>query len=229
MAVLEKKAKKPPIFFAGCGHDIPIARTSAHARLVHSFPAKTRWGTKGLADSEETVSVEKMSSDKLRSIIVGGERSLEKIVRNMEISLSCVSEAYARVVWKQTESLPCLQFIPEFEKRFQSIERELKSLHSSHVSVISSFAPEPYDLLYPIYVSIYQTDRDEYSASFADANLHASGDTEYETLENLKSLILDVYDSLVVEKEEDLGPGPKRQLLILQSFLSKRMSSVHSG
>jgi hypothetical protein len=229
VAVLEKKAKRPPIFFAGCGHDLPITPTSAHSRLVHSFPAKSRWGRKGLADSGVTVSMKTMSSDKLRSIIVGGERSLEQIVREMETRLPCVSEAYAHVVWKHTENLPCLQFIPEFEKRFQSIERELKGLHSSHVSVFTSFAPEPYDLLHPIYVSIYQTDRDEYTASFADANLHASGDTEHETLENLKSLILDLYDSLVVEKEEDLGPEPKRQLLILQSFLSKRLSSVHPG
>ena len=170
-----------------------------------------------------------MSSERLRSILVGGERSLEQIVRQMEIELPGVSEAYTTFVWKHTENLPCLQFFPEFEKRFQHIERELKRLQSSNVSVISTFAPEPYDVLHPIYVSIHQTDRDEYSASFTDANLHASGDTESEAFENLKSLMLDVYDSLAMEKEEDLGPEPKKQLSILQSFLSKRMSSVHAG
>jgi dCTP deaminase len=86
---------------------------------------------------------------------------------------------------------------------------------------ITSFAPEPYELLRQPLVVIQQ-DGEGYTASLFEANIHASGDTEEEALRNLKDLILDVFDSLSAESPETLGPEPTRQLAVLKEFIGKR-------
>jgi predicted RNase H-like HicB family nuclease len=74
-----------------------------------------------------------------------------------------------------------------------------------------------YTTLRPIPVKIQKTD-DTYIASFEEANIHAGGDTWSEAARNLKSLILDIYDSLIAETAM-LGPGPKRQLASLLRYV----------
>jgi hypothetical protein len=229
MAVSEKSARRPYGLFVKCGHRV-IASDPVHASLRHFASESRRWKTKVGVPTPATAKV--VPSDQVQSIIemwVGSEGSLEKTVRQLESSLPRVSEAYAKLVWGHTSALPCLEFLPEFEKRFQRIERELTNLRSSCIVVISTFAPEPYDVLRPIYVTLRQSDGEEYCASFADANLHSSGDNEEEAIDNLRSLILDVYDSLTCEKPEDLGSEPVKQLAVLQSFLAKRANGVHPG
>ncbi len=93
---------------------------------------------------------------------------------------------------------------------------------------ITSFAPEPYDLIRQIPV-VVQASEEGFVAGFFDANVHAAGDTEEEAVRNLKSLILDVFDSLSAEPLATLGPEPRRQLAVLQEFLAKRVSDAHPG
>jgi len=229
MAVSEKRARRPYGLFVKCGHRV-IASDPVHAPLRLFAPESGRWKTKVGVPAPATANV--VPSDQVQSVLetwVGGEGTLEKTVRQLESSLPRVSEAYAKCVWGHTGALPYLEFLLEFEKRFQRIERELITLRSSCVAVISTFAPEPYDVLRPIYATLRQSDGEEYCASFTDANLHSSGDNEEEAIDNLKSLILDVYDSLTCEKPEDLGPEPVKQLAVLQSFLAKRANGVHPG
>ncbi len=83
---------------------------------------------------------------------------------------------------------------------------------------ITSFAPEPYSLLYPIEIRI-EPAQGSFVAFFFDANISASGDNQQQAFGNLKSLILDVYDSLRAEPPDRLGPEPKRQLAVLESYL----------
>jgi dCTP deaminase len=86
---------------------------------------------------------------------------------------------------------------------------------------ITTFAPESYELKRQIQ-AVIQPSEEGFSAGFFDANIHASGDTEEEALRNLKSLILDVFDSLSAEPPKDLGPQPARQLAVLNEFVAKR-------
>src|SRR5260221_4772674 len=46
-----------------------------------------------------------------------------------------------------------------------------------------------------------------YIASFEAANIHTSGETLIQAAQNLKSLILDIFDSLTAERLDKLGPG----------------------
>ncbi|MFQ5894366.1 MAG: hypothetical protein ACE5JJ_00910 [Nitrospinota bacterium] len=93
---------------------------------------------------------------------------------------------------------------------------------------VTTFAPEPYDLVRQM-MAVIRPSEEGFEASFFDANIHASGDTEEEALRNLKSLILDVFDSLSAEATESLGPEPKRQLAVLREFIRKRSSDAYPG
>lgn len=89
-----------------------------------------------------------------------------------------------------------------------------------NVALITTFAPEPYEVKKPLSISIYSAD-EQYGASFFDANIHTTGDNEQEAFENIKSLILDMFDGLVSRRIEDLGPGPMHQRDVLQQFIRK--------
>lgn len=79
---------------------------------------------------------------------------------------------------------------------------------------------EGYKVLRPIPVSIRKVDTG-FVAGFEDAHVSASGDTWAEAALNLKSLVVDTLDMLLGHRREALGPGPKRQLSVLQSFIRK--------
>ena len=109
--------------------------------------------------------------------------------------------------------------------RVADLSERISKLESASSSsplrlAIASFAPGPYSLLRPVEVLVEQVD-DAFVASFFDANVSASGDNQQEAFDNLKSLILDVYDSLLTESPERLGPELKRQLAVLEAFLRK--------
>jgi dCTP deaminase len=99
----------------------------------------------------------------------------------------------------------------------------LESAKASQKSItvpIDTFSPEPYFIKKPI-LAVVQPAEEGCTASFYDANIHTSGDNEEEALENLKSLILDVFESLSAEPQETLGSQPKRQLAVLHEFLTR--------
>src|ERR1700683_3622598 len=86
---------------------------------------------------------------------------------------------------------------------------------------IATFAPEPFEILKEIPVVVQPAD-DEFSATFFDANINTQGCNETEAVENLKELILDIFEHLGAQPAKRLGPGPKRQLAVLQEFIRKR-------
>lgn len=90
---------------------------------------------------------------------------------------------------------------------------------ASRIAEIQTFAPEPYQLLAPIRVTLETDGHEGCLASFFDANISTTGDTEQEAFDNLKNLILDVFDSLGKERPERLGPEPRRQLEVLRSLI----------
>ncbi len=86
---------------------------------------------------------------------------------------------------------------------------------------INTFAPEPYELLKSFNVTVQPTE-DDFEVGWYDANIHTGGQNEEEAVSNLKSLILDLFDSFSREPSEKLGPEPKRQLLVMKQFIRKR-------
>ncbi len=86
------------------------------------------------------------------------------------------------------------------------------------IAPIESLAPEPYDIYKPIH-TVVRKQGDEYIATFYDANLSASGDTDTEAIYNLKDIIVGTFEILSSHERIDLAPGPARQLDVLESFI----------
>jgi hypothetical protein len=86
------------------------------------------------------------------------------------------------------------------------------------VLFVETFCPEPYRIKKPIPITVFRLD-DGFGASFADANINSSGDSQQEAYANCKELILDVFDRLSTLPEAKLGPGPARQIAVLREFM----------
>jgi predicted RNase H-like HicB family nuclease len=113
------------------------------------------------------------------------------------------------------------------EKLTRAVERlrgKLKTLEEQPPSLIvpvTTFAPEPFDLLQPIQVVVQPSDG-EYVASFFDANVNASGCTETEAVANVKDVLLGLFEHLSSLPAKRLGPGPAKQLAVLKTVVRKR-------
>jgi hypothetical protein len=83
---------------------------------------------------------------------------------------------------------------------------------------ITGFTPEPYSVKKAIPICV-QRGIGGFVASFADANIKVSGETQQEAYANLRELILDVFESLTALPESKLGFGPRRQLAVLRKFV----------
>ena len=86
---------------------------------------------------------------------------------------------------------------------------------------IASLAPEPYDVVKPFH-AVVQLHEHEYIATFFDANISASGDTQAEAILNLKDVLLGALEILAVRDEKDLGAGSLHQKRVLGEFIRKR-------
>ena len=120
------------------------------------------------------------------------------------------------------------------DRIFQSFSESLRSLTSQVLELkafvaearrqrnvfIGSFKPEPYTLKRPIPVNL-QPSGDGFIATFFDANISTSGETEEEAFSNLRSLLLDTLDSFASKPADDLGPEPTRQLAVLRHFIRR--------
>ncbi|MFO1475311.1 MAG: hypothetical protein U1F98_01510 [Verrucomicrobiota bacterium] len=105
--------------------------------------------------------------------------------------------------------------------RVKCLESALDEVRSRAAVVvpIQSFAPEPVELLKPMHAIVQQSGED-HVASFLDANMNASGETQEEALANLKDVIVGSFEALEAITDK-LGPGPKRQLAVLREFLKR--------
>jgi len=84
---------------------------------------------------------------------------------------------------------------------------------------IATLAPEPYDLLREIMV-VVQPDDDSFVATFFDANINASGNTQVDAVANLKDTMIATFEAL--EREPKLGKGPAIQLAVLREVMRRK-------
>ena len=111
---------------------------------------------------------------------------------------------------------PLEEVVIEIRERVE--ELEASAVLGSVTLNITTFTPEPYSVKKPIPVCV-QRGAGGFMASFADANINASGETQQEAYANLRELILDIFDSLTALPESKLGSGPRRQLAVLREFV----------
>ena len=113
--------------------------------------------------------------------------------------------------------------------RMEGIEREVLTLKENVAELrrgcptvvpIDTLAPEPLGVVHAFHVTV-EPYENEYRASFLDANLSAFGETRNEAVWNLKDIIAASFGMLIDVGDEKLGPGPARQLKVLQEFIRK--------
>jgi hypothetical protein len=75
---------------------------------------------------------------------------------------------------------------------------------------LETLAPEPYRLIRPISVLV-EGNGEDFTASFLQANISGSGETEADALESLRDAIVSTYEALSDVPDDDLGPLPIRQ------------------
>ena len=85
---------------------------------------------------------------------------------------------------------------------------------------ITTFAPEPFEVLRPM-SAVIQPLGDEHLATFFDANINASGETQEEAFANLKDVLIGTFQMLERMKDSQLGPGPKRQRAVLTECIRR--------
>lgn len=86
---------------------------------------------------------------------------------------------------------------------------------------ITSFAPEPFEIVKEIRAVLQEID-DEYLATFFDANVGGQGDTPQEAIDNLKDLLLSRFDRLEGMPTEKLGKSVARQIAVLREFIRRK-------
>lgn len=106
----------------------------------------------------------------------------------------------------------------ELLRELQEIREKVDRTRQTFVAPITTLAPEPYRLIRDIPIVVQPVD-EGFTATFFDANIATSGDTEEEAISNLRTLIVDMIEYLRSEPEEALGPGPRRQLQVLNAFI----------
>lgn len=104
--------------------------------------------------------------------------------------------------------------------RPEGLVNELTERVQPIIVPITTFAPEPFELRDSLWV-VVQPVADGFTATFFDANISTSGDTQQEAVANLKDLILDVFLDLEEEPKDRLGPEPARQLAVLRALIRK--------
>jgi predicted RNase H-like HicB family nuclease len=83
---------------------------------------------------------------------------------------------------------------------------------------IQSLDPEPYEFIQPI-PAVVRQEGEEYVATFYDANISASGETEKEAIQNLKDMVVATYELLTGHDRENLAAGSARTRDILETFV----------
>jgi hypothetical protein len=97
--------------------------------------------------------------------------------------------------------------------------RQLQKKRTFVVPLVS-LAPEPFEIAGQIPVTI-EGDGEDFTATFMEANVSASGETEADALANFKDSLVSSFETLESFDSEELGPLPLRQWTILRSIIKR--------
>ena len=125
--------------------------------------------------------------------------------------------------------------LAKIESEICSLRNELETLKETMAPreatlrvPIQSLDPEPFEVASPL-EAVIRPSGDGFVATFFDANVNASGETETEAFDNLKDMLVATFTEFTRLGEDRLGPGPTRQLAVLKRFLRPRVEGTFAG
>ena len=181
-------------------------------RCVHLPPTRK---PKGKFDSPNQRKTE-FSADDIDKFLSRGGPSLKDIHRDFVEVRDYLKEAalFGRELptWVDRQS--------DMMNKLADVAGYLRGLSTTRVGPIpiTTLAPSHYELRRDIPAVLQPVD-DGFTATFFDANISASGDTEEEAVSNLRSLIVDIFVDLQSEAPARLGSEPSRQLAVLKALI----------
>jgi hypothetical protein len=99
---------------------------------------------------------------------------------------------------------------------------EIQRLQQSRVYVVplTTLAPGPLHMIQQIPVTV-EGGGEDFTATFVEANVSASGETEADAIANFKDSLLSSYEVLEGLQPNQLGPLPARQWGVLQNVIKR--------
>lgn len=122
-----------------------------------------------------------------------------------------------KTIWTEMSRIELLS------KEVLLLKSELARLENDRMVVvpIACLAPDPYELKAPI-SAVVRRMQDGYSATFFDANIGASGETEFEAVDNLKGMIVSAFEILREHSPDRLARSAARQKSVLDEYIVPR-------
>jgi len=144
------------------------------------------------------------------SVMLGGNIGVFSLLSNVPL----VGQGFAAqisLLWKEMRSI---------KKQVKKLaRREGAAYHPVEMSILH-FEPEPFEVTGGIRALVRQ-DKDSFVATFVDANIGASGETQNDAVANLKDMMVALFGRLSKE-EGRLGKEPARQLAVLRAVLRRK-------
>ncbi len=147
---------------------------------------------------------------------------LEDLVRLEGVSLSHVASQFTELSQHLKEWTDLASRFEEFLAFTAELREKEASPRPSRITSltvpVTTLHPAPFELLGEIPI-VLQPSGDDWIATFFDANINASGDTQEEAVANLKDVLVSMFKRFSQEPVNQLGPEPKRQLAVLRQFV----------
>jgi len=111
--------------------------------------------------------------------------------------------------------------INSVSQQLAELKQEILRLQSlrAYVVPLTTLSSE-FHLTQPIPVTIEGCD-ENFIATFAEANISASGETEGDAIANFKDSLVSSYQLLEAMRSDNLGPLPARQWKVLQNVVRR--------
>jgi hypothetical protein len=105
------------------------------------------------------------------------------------------------------------------EKQIVELQQELRSQRQARAVALSSLGSSEYRLRQPLWAEL-DASGEVVTAHAPELEEYGTGATEYEALDDLRSVLLDTY-TFLIENETKLGPAPTSQLQRFRDLLEK--------
>jgi hypothetical protein len=114
------------------------------------------------------------------------------------------------------------QCVSSIASKMDAVMTELGELRKAKTYVVplTTFAGEPLQMKLNIPAAI-EGDGEEFTASFFEANVSASGETQADAIANLKESLVSKFEFLESLPENEMGPLPARQWEVLRNVLAR--------
>jgi hypothetical protein len=112
--------------------------------------------------------------------------------------------------------------VESIQEKLDGLSMAVERLASQRTFVVplTTLAPEPMQMKLFIPATI-EGDGEDFTATFSEANVSASGDTEADAIANLKESIVATYKILEAIPASEMSPLPARQWSVLNNVIAR--------